>query len=87
MNKPNYTLRRIVAAAIVIVTFWATVKVAIQIAQPSYKCDSVSHTVQQGESLWSIAQTYCTGTIGDVVHGLTETYGATVHPGQVIVIK
>lgn len=87
MDKPNYTLRRIVAGAIVIMAFWAMVTIGIQIARPSYKCTPSVHIVQPGESVWSIAQTYCTGTIGDVVHGLTETYGATVHPGEVIIIK
>lgn len=88
MSKPNYTLRRIVAAVIVIVAFWGTLTIGVKIAlQPRYECTPALHVVQPGESVWSIAQTYCDGTIGDVVYDLTEIYGTTVHPGEVIIIK
>ena len=91
-NTPNYTIRRILAATILIFVGWmigtVTVNVAKAIVAPAYECDEFTHIVAPGDTMWSIAKTYCEGHIGQAVYDLTVTRDTNdVYVGEVITNK
>jgi len=87
MNKPNYQLRRIIAATILVLTFWSGANVIKAVMSPDYSCMEISHVVVPGDSLWSIADQYCSGSISHAVYDLSSNYGKAVYPNQVITIE
>ena len=51
-----------------------------------YRCDNggLAVIVHEGNTLWGIAEKYCTGSIVTAVDDLHKVYGSTLHPGQII---
>lgn len=86
-SKPNYTLRRIIAMTLLALAPLLPVKMVMNMFMPSYTCQEARHIVVPGETLWAIADRYCDGTIGDAVYDLSEVYGTTIYPNQIIIIK
>lgn len=69
--------KRVLLAAAVFAGFMA---LAAVVNKPRFNCDiSEYHTVMRGDTLWSIAEDYCTGNVEAVVDNLVETYG---HPAN-----
>lgn len=48
----------------------------------NFNCELTPHTVQQGDTLWSIAESKCEGNIQRVTDNLVNTYGANIQIGQ-----
>lgn len=49
----------------------------------AFTCDpSVTHTVQYGDTLWSIAETYCDGNIQVATDKLVGAYGTQIQLGD-----
>lgn len=69
-----------------IATFTATVAGALFLAglanaaldnATSYECVEVTLTAFPGDTLWGMADYYCTGHIGSAVHDMAELNGVT----------
>jgi hypothetical protein len=52
--------------------------------QPDYACSEATIIVREGDTLWSIAETECTGEITQVADYLVDKYGTTIYAGQAI---
>lgn len=49
----------------------------------AFTCDpTVEHTVQYGDTLWSIAETYCDGNLQVATDKLVGAYGTTIQLGD-----
>lgn len=55
-------------------------------ADSKYHCDNggLAVVVNEGDTLWGIAEKYCTGSTVTAVDDLYKIYGSTLHPGQTI---
>jgi len=83
--KSVYIRRRMMACAIVIVAFWAMVHVAYAIVtEPDYVCEPFTHIVKSGDSLWSIAESYCKGDMLALRYDMVSEYGSVIYPNQVV---
>lgn len=51
-----------------------------------FDCHETVVTVQAGDTVWDIADTYCDGHTGFASSAIVDKYGATIHPGQTIVL-
>lgn len=51
-----------------------------------YHCDNggLAVVVSEGNTLWGIAEKYCTGSAVTAVDDLYKIYGSTLYPGQTI---
>ncbi len=47
-----------------------------------FTCNLAPHTVQQGDTLWAIAEQNCEGHIQRVTNILVDVYGITIQAGQ-----
>lgn len=50
----------------------------------AFVCDAEPHKVEQGDTLWAIAEKKCDGNLETVTDNLVETYGTIIHAGQTI---
>jgi hypothetical protein len=75
--------RKFIAFAIIAVIVIALL-VAHTANQPDYTCPEATIIVREGDTLWSIAETECTGEITQVADYLVDKYGTTIHAGQAI---
>lgn len=48
----------------------------------NFNCELAPHTVQQGDTLWAIAESKCEGDIQRVTDNLVNTYGTNIQIGQ-----
>lgn len=48
----------------------------------AFACEPTEHTVQYGDTLWRIAETYCDGNIQVVSDKLVEAYGTNIQLGN-----
>lgn len=87
MRTNDYYKKRL----IVRVTFWTTVSVGfVWLASASimswdnYECENKQVVVEPFDSLWSIADNNCTGSIESAVDDLVDEYGYTIQTGQTI---
>jgi hypothetical protein len=51
-----------------------------------YHCDNggLAVVVSEGDTLWGIAEKYCTGSTVTAVDDLHKVYGSTLHRGEII---
>lgn len=91
---PNYALRRVLAAALVIAALWAAITVSAAVlagsggapaaasgAQPAPAAAAV-HVARAGDTLWSIAERHR----GDVAHGRYVDRLIALNGGTAIVV-
>ncbi|MFP5331795.1 MAG: LysM peptidoglycan-binding domain-containing protein [Acidimicrobiia bacterium] len=74
--------------AIAALGFVTVLMTSVQADQP---LATMPHVVEQGETLWSIAESVTTpgGDVREtlvVVRGLNDLEGSTIHPGQVLLL-
>jgi hypothetical protein len=50
----------------------------------TYECDHSAVIVQSGDTLWSLAEKYCTGHIGQATDDLVKKYGTDVQVGDIV---
>ena len=48
----------------------------------NFNCELAPHTVQQGDTLWGIAESKCEGDIQRVTDALVKVYGVNIQIGQ-----
>ncbi len=48
----------------------------------NFTCNLAPHTVQQGDTLWAIAEQNCEGDIQRITNKLVDVYGITIQIGQ-----
>ena len=48
----------------------------------NFTCNLAPHTVQQGDTLWAIAEQNCEGDIQRITDKLVDVYGITIQIGQ-----
>lgn len=82
--KRVYVVRR--TLVLVMAAFFAVVGHGMykDLTSPSYECQQTPVVVQQGDTLWSIANKRCAGDLLEVRHELTQSYGTEIQPGQTI---
>lgn len=51
---------------------------------PEFKCDGTAVMVESGDSLWTIADSHCTGSIQAAVDAMVSDYGPDIVPGQLV---
>lgn len=87
MRTKNYYLRRSIAR----IAFWTSISAGfVWLATASvkswdnYDCQNKQVVAEHYDSLWSIADDNCTGSIDKAVYDLVKEYGNTIQVGQVI---
>lgn len=48
----------------------------------AFACEPIEHTVQYGDTLWSIAETYCDGNLQVATDKLVDAYGTNIQLGN-----
>jgi hypothetical protein len=84
LPKRVYVKRRILVAAFTVFFLIAGCGMVKEVTSPSFTCQDRTHTVLQGDTLWSIAAKHCTGDMLVARYQLTRTYGDVIQPGDVI---
>lgn len=84
LPKRVYVQRRILVAALTVFFLMAGCGMIKEVTSPSFTCPDRTHTVLQGESLWTIAEKHCDGDLLAVRYHLTQAYGPVIQPGDVI---
>ena len=54
--------------------------------QPDYQCEQVAHVAQEGDSLWRIAERFCTGEIDSAVDAMAAVHGTSIRIGQQVTL-
>ena len=49
-------------------------------------CEDTTVIVEEGDTLWSIAETHCKGDVQKAVDKLVDEYGTDIHPTQEIIL-
>ena len=82
--KRVYVFRR--ALVLLAVAFFAVVGHGMyqELTAPAYECEQTPVIVEQGNTLWSIAEKRCEGDLLQVRYELVQSYGTEIQPGQVI---
>ena len=81
-NEPKYVRRRAVTAfVLLLIPTWL---IGVGLTEPAYECEQIATVAVQGDSLWSVASEHCVGDIREATYNLSQKYGTTVHPGQII---
>ena len=82
--KRVYVVRR--ALLLLAVAFFAVVGHGMyqELTAPAYECEQTPVVVEQGNTLWSIAEKRCEGDLLEVRYELVKSYGTVVQPGQII---
>jgi hypothetical protein len=75
MKKKAYTLALVGALA-------AGGLLAAEVFTPDYSCDGTVVIVQEGDTLWRLAEQHCTGDVRAAADALVEKYGTDVRPTQ-----
>jgi nucleoid-associated protein YgaU len=84
LPKRVYVKRRILVAASTVFFLSAGCGMIKEVTSPSFTCPDRTHTVVQGDSLWSIAAKHCEGDMLVVRYHLTQAYGPVIQPGDII---
>jgi len=74
-------LRNIVTIGLVFVAMTLSIGYASKRAG-AFTCEPVEHTVQYGDTLWRIAETYCDGSIQHATDKLVNAYGTLIQSGD-----
>lgn len=64
------------------VTVMAAGYLFVDLIEPDYQCQDVAHIAAEGDSLWSIAERYCTGKITAAVDAMSAKYGTSIRVTQ-----
>lgn len=54
--------------------------------EPNYKCEQGAHVAQEGDSLWRIAERFCTGEIDSAVSDMVAVHGSSIRVGQQVTL-
>lgn len=76
MKKHRKTLA--VAAALTVIGALSLVSVLT----PDFGCNSTVLIVNEGDTVWSLAERYCTGSIEAAVDAIVAEYGTDIRPTQ-----
>lgn len=82
--KRVYVFRRALVA--VMAVFFAVVSHGMyqELTAPAYECEQAPVVVEQGDTLWSIAEKRCEGDLLEVRYELIQSYGTEIQLGQII---
>lgn len=57
--------------------------VLVELSNPNeFVCDITPHTVETGDTLWSIASSKCDGNLNSVINNSFHAYGEVLFAGQ-----
>lgn len=51
---------------------------------PDFDCNNVTLIVKEGDTVWSLAERYCTGNIQAAADAIVAEYGADIRPTQAV---
>lgn len=82
-----YARRRLVALTIGVILILGLHTALVHIGRfvmdsPTFACSAGSVLVEEGDTMESIGETYCSGDTATVVRLLVEFYGADIRPKQ-----
>ena len=55
---------------------------AVEVFTPDYSCDGAVVIVQEGDTLWRLAEQHCTGDVRAAAYTLFDKYGPGIRPTQ-----
>lgn len=83
MRVDKYAVRRFVAFLLLLATAGVVIAgVSALIDEPSYTCPTDPVLVSEGDTIWDIGRTYCTGDTQAVIDLLVDFYGTDLRVGQ-----
>lgn len=85
MNQLYRYRSRNIRSTLILVALVVAVTVAFAYGSKrseSFACLPTEHTVQYGDTLWGIAETYCDGNIQVASDKLVTAYGTTIQLGE-----
>ena len=79
-----YVVRRILAVVLAVFLIAAAYGVYEELTTPAYVCSEAPVVVQEGDTLWRIAERHCDGDMQEITDELVQSYGTVIQPGQII---
>jgi hypothetical protein len=55
---------------------------AVEVFTPDYSCGGTVVIVQEGDTLWRLAEQHCTGDVRAAADALVDKYGVDIRPTQ-----
>ena len=84
MNSNLIANRKTFQFLVVLILGIAMGLITILISQEKYSCNTLSHVVVEGDTLWGIAEDNCSGNIQKVSDDLVKVYGLPLEVGKII---
>ena len=84
MNSNLIANRKTFQFLVVLILGIAMGLITILSSQEKYSCNTLSHVVVEGDTLWGIAEDNCSGNIQKVSDDLVKVYGLPLEVGKII---
>ena len=84
MNSNLIANRKTFQFLVILILGIAMGLITILISQEKYSCNTLSHVVVEGDTLWGIAEDDCSGSIQKVSDDLMKVYELPLEVGKIV---
>lgn len=75
-------MRAVAKAGAVVAVAVAAALLVVSALTPDFDCNNVTLIVKEGDTVWSLAERYCTGNIQAAADAIVAEYGTDIRPAQ-----
>lgn len=77
-------MRAVTKAGVAVAVAVAAALWLVSALTPDFDCNNVTLIVKEGDTVWSLAERYCTGDIQAAADAIVAEYGADIRPTQAV---